>query len=194
MIIKHRCSSLFLHELLQYVTDMYHRQGRQNTRVDLPMADETGFLSERLAAHVAHVDTFTSVQEEVLAQAAVPGKRSAADRAVIRLITRMDPHVLPQVVIVEECLAALLAHRLFLPLVLHQHVLIQVLLRDETPVAQRALVLRLIMRVLLMGVQAVTVPAGLAADVAYHRYLPMIQPGVRGEVALDLEPLATMLA
>jgi len=109
----------FLHELLQYVTDVNHRQGRQNTRVDLPMADKTSFLSERLAAYVAHIDTFTGVQKEMLAQAAMPGKRSIADRAAVRLITRMDPHVLPQVVIVEECLAALLAYRLFLPLMLH---------------------------------------------------------------------------
>jgi len=72
--------------------------------------------------------------------------------------------------------------------------LIQILLRDETPMAQRALVLRLIMRVLLMGVQAVTVPAGLAADVAHHRQLSMIQPGVRSEITLDLELLAAMLA
>lgn len=130
----------------------------------------------------------------MLAQAAVPSERSAADRTVVRLIARVDPHVLPQVVIFEERLAAFLAYRLLLPLVLRQHMLIQVLLRDEASVAQRAFVLRLVMRVLLMGVQAVTVPAGLAADVAHHRRLPMIQPGVRGEITLDLELLAAVLA
>lgn len=60
--------------------------------------------------------------------------------------------------------------------------------------AQRALVLRFVMRMLLMGVQAVAVPAGLAADVAYHRQLPMIQSGVRGKIALDLELFTAVLA
>lgn len=130
----------------------------------------------------------------MLAQTTVPGERSAADRTVVRLIARVDPHVLPQIIILEECLAALLAYRLLLPLVLRQHVLIQILLRDEAPMAQRAFVLRLVMRVLLMGVQAVAVPTGLAADVAHHRRLPMIQPGMRREIALDLELLAAVLA
>lgn len=198
-IVRHRrgvCrrSVSFLDELLQYVIDMYHWQRRQNAGVDLPMADETGFLSERLAAYIARVDTLAGVQKEVLTQAAVPGERSAADRAAVRLVARVNPHVLPQVVILEECLATLLAYRLFFPLVLRQHVLIQILLRDEASVAQRAFVLRLVMRVLLMGVQAVAVPAGLTANVAHHRRLPMIQPGVRGEIALDLELFAAVLA
>lgn len=158
------------------------------------MADETGLLSKRLAAYIARIDTFAGVQKKMLAQAAVPGKRSAADRAVIRFVARVDPHVLPQVMSLEEGLAALLAHRLLLPLVLHQHVLIQILLRDEPSVTQRALVFRLIMRVFLMGVETVAVPAGLAADVAHHRCFLMIQPGVRSEITLDLEPLAAMLA
>lgn len=162
--------------------------------MDLSVADETGLLSERFAAYVTRVDTLAGVQKEVLAQAAVPGERSAADRAAVRLVTRMDPHVFPEVVLLKEGLAALLAHRLLLLLVLRQHVLIQILLGDESPVAHRALVLRLVMGVLLMSVQAVAVAAGLAADVAHHRRLPMIQPGVRGEVALDLEPLAALLA
>lgn len=173
---------------------MHHRQGRQNARVDLPVADKTGLLSERLAAYIARIDTLASVQKEVLAQAAVPGERSAADRAVIRFVARVDPHVFPQIIILEESLAALLAHRLFLPLVLRQHVLIQILLRDEPPMAQRALEFRLIMRVFLVGVETMAVTAGLAADVAHYRRFPMIKPGVRGEVALDLELLAAMFA
>jgi len=76
---------------------------------------------------------------------------------------------------------------------LRQHVLIQIFLRDKSPMTQRALVLRLVMRVLLMSIQTVAVPAGLAADIAHHRRLPMIQPSVRGEIALDLELLAAVL-
>jgi hypothetical protein len=48
-------------------------------------------------------------------------------------------------------------------------------------------------RVLLMGVQTVAVPASLTADITYHWWLSMIQPSVRGKIALDLEFLAAVL-
>lgn len=162
--------------------------------MDLSMADETGLLSERLAAYVARIDPLAGMQKEVLTQAAVPGERSTADRAVVWLIACVNSHMLSQVVILKECLAALLAYRLFFPLMLRQHVLVQILLGDETPVAQRAFVLRLVMRVLLMGVQAVAVSTSLTADVTHHRRFSMIQPGVRGEIALDLELFTAVFA
>jgi len=112
-IARHRRSShaiSFLNEFLQYMVDVYHRQRWQNTRVDLPVANETGLLSERFAAYVARIDTLAGVQKEMLAQAAVSGERSAANRATIRLIARVDPHVLSQVIIFEKGLAALLTH------------------------------------------------------------------------------------
>lgn len=162
--------------------------------MDFPVANETGLLRERLAAHVAHVNTFAGMQKKMLTKAAVPGESSVADRTTVRFIARMNPHMLPQVVILEEGLAALLAHRLFLPLVLRQHVLIQIRLRDESPMTQRTFVFGLIMRVLLMSIQAVAIAARLAAYVAYHRRFPMIQSRVSGEIALDLEFLTTLLA
>lgn len=134
------------------------------------------------------------MQKKVLTQTAVSGESSTADLATVRLVARVDPHMLPQFVILEEGLAALLAHRLLLSLVLRQYVLIQIFLRDKSLVTQRTLVLRLVMRVLLMSVETVAVPAGLAAHVAYHRRFTMIQSGVRGQVALDLELLAAVLA
>lgn len=78
--------------------------------MDLPVADETRLLSKRFAANIARIDTLAGVQKEMLAQAAVPGEHSATDRATVRLITRVDPHVLFQIVILEEGFAALLAH------------------------------------------------------------------------------------
>lgn len=74
---------------------MYHRQRRQSARVDLSVADETGLLRERFSAHVAHVDTLAGVQKKMLAKAAVPGESSAADRTAVRLVARMNPHMLP---------------------------------------------------------------------------------------------------
>lgn len=137
--------------------------------MDLPVTDKTGFLRERLAAHVAYVNTLAGVQKKMLTEAAMPRESSVTNRTAVRLVTRMNSHMLPQVVILEEGLAALLAHRLLLPLVLGQHVLIEIRLRDESPMAQGTLVFRLVMRVLLMSVQTMAVAAGLAAHVAYHR-------------------------
>jgi len=162
--------------------------------VDFPVTDETGFLREGLAAHVASVDALAGMQKKMLTETAVSGERSTAHLAAIGLIAGVDPHVLPQVVVLEEGLAALLAHRLLLPLVLRQDVLVQVLLRNETPMAPRTLVLCLVVRVFLMRVQTVTVAARLAAHVAHHRRLPVIQSGMRGQVTLDLELLAAVLA
>lgn len=173
---------------------MYHRQRWQSSRMDLSVANETGLLCEGFATHVASVDPLASVQKEMLAEAAVPGERSSAYLATVRLVAGVDSHMLPQIVVLEEGLAALLAHRFLFPLVLRQHVLIEILLRDESSVAPRALVLGLVMRVLLMRVQTMTVAARLAAHVAHHRCLPVIQPGVRGQVTLDLELLAAVLA
>jgi len=137
--------------------------------MDLPVTDKTGFLRERLAAHVAYVDTLAGVQKKVLTKAAMPGESSVTNRTTIRLVTCMNSHMLPQVVILEEGLAALLAHRLLLPLVLRQHVLIKIRLCDESPMAQGALVFGLVVCVLLMSVQTMAVAAGLATYVAYHR-------------------------
>lgn len=173
---------------------MYHWQGWQYACMDLPMADETGLLRERFATHVADIDAFAGMQKQVLAETAVSGESSAADRTIIRFVARVDSHVLPQIVVLEEGLAAFLAHGLLLPLVLRQHVLIQVLLSDETSVALRALIFRFIVRVLLMRIQTVAIAASLATDVAYHRRFPMIQSGMRSEIALDLELLTTVLA
>lgn len=72
--------------------------------------------------------------------------------------------------------------------------LIQVLLGDQTPVANGALVLRLVMSVLLVRVKTVAVSARFPAHVADHRSLPVIQPRVRRQVALDFELLAAVLA
>lgn len=74
------------------------------------MANETGFLRERLAAHVAHINTFAGVQKKMLAKAAVPGESSATNRTIVRFVARMNPHMFPQVVILEEGLATFLAH------------------------------------------------------------------------------------
>lgn len=119
--------------------------------MNLPVTDETSFLRERLAAHVAYVNTLASVQKKMLTKAAMPSESSVTNRTTIRLIARMNSHMLPQIVILEG-LAALLAHRLLLPLVLRQHVLIKIRLRDESPMAQGALVFGLIMCMLLMSV------------------------------------------
>jgi len=162
--------------------------------VDFPVTNETGFLREGLAAHVASVDALAGVQKKMLTETAVSGEGSAAHLAAIRLIASVDSHVLPQVIVLEEGLAALLAHRLLLPLMLRQYVLVQILLRNETPVTPRTLVLCLVVCVLLMRVQTVTVAARLAAHVAHHRRLPMIQSGMRGQITLDLELLAAVLA
>jgi len=120
--------------------------------MNFPVTDKTGLLSKRLAAYVARVDTLAGMQKEVLAQAAVPGKRSAADCAAVRLVARMNSHVLPQIVIFEEGLAALLTHRLFLPLMLRQQVLIQILLCYKPSMAQRTFIFCLVMRMFLMSV------------------------------------------
>lgn len=130
----------------------------------------------------------------MLAQATVSGERSGADGTPVRFVASVYPHVLPEVVVLEERLPTFLADGLLLLLVLSQHVLVQVLLGHQPPPAHRTLVLRLVMSVFLMSVQAVAVPARFPANVAHHRRFPVIQPRVRGQVALDLELLAALLA
>lgn len=72
--------------------------------------------------------------------------------------------------------------------------LIQVLLRDHTPLADLALVLGLKMRPLLMHVQRIAVGAGLAANVAYYRALLVLETHVQSHVALHLELFPAVLA
>ena len=174
--------------------DVHDRKRRQRSRVNLPVAYQASFLSERFPAHVAHVNPLAGVQQQMLAQTTVSGERSGADGTPVRFVASVYPHVLPEVVVLEERLPALLADRLLLLLVLRQHVLVQVLLGHQPPPAHRALVLRLVMGVFLMSVQAVAVPARFPANVAHHGRFPVIQSRVRGQVALDLELLAALLA
>lgn len=160
----------------------------------LPVAYQASLLGERFAAHVADVDPLTRVQEEVLAETAVSGERSCAHRTAVRFVAGVNPHVFPEVVVLEERFPALLANGLLLFLVLGQHVLVQVLFGHQSPVAHRTLVLCFVMSVFLMRVQTVTVPAGFPAHVAYHGWFPVVQSRVGGQIALDLELFAALLA
>lgn len=174
--------------------DVHHRQWRKVARVSLPVTDETGLLRKRLVAHVALVESFAGVQKQMLAETTVSGEGFFALRAFVRSVARVDPHVLSEIVALLEGLAALLAHRLLLLFVLRHYVPIEILLRDHASLADRALVLGLVMGVLLMSVQTVTVPATLAAHVANHVRFYVLQPDVRRAVALDLEFLVAEIA
>lgn len=190
----HCKNGLFLHEFFQDMIDMHHWEGGQRSGMNLPVAYEASLLGERLAAHVANVNPFAGVEQQMLAQTAVRGERSGAHRTTVRLVPGVYPHVLPEIVVLEERFPALLANGLLLLLVLGQHVLVKVLFRHQSSVAHRALVLRLVVGVFLMCVQTVTVATRFAANVAHDRRLPMIQPHVGGQITLDLELFAALLA
>lgn len=160
----------------------------------LSMAYKTSLLSERLATHVADINPLSGVQQQMLTQTTVRGESSRANGTAIRFIPGVYPHVFPEIVILEEGFAAFFADRLLFLLVLGQHVLVQVLLGHQPPVANWTLVFRFVMGMLLMGVQAVTVSTGFPAHVAHHGWFPMIQSHVCRQVALDLELLAALLA
>lgn len=160
----------------------------------LPVADEARLLRESLAANVAHVRPDAGVDEQMLLERSPTRERLVADGAVVWFVAGVNPHVHLQPTVPREGLAALLAHYILAPLVLPEHVLVEVLLTDHPPLAHLALVLGFVMRELLMHVQGVAVETGLAADVADDRLLPMAEADVIGEVALDLELLAAGLA
>lgn len=162
--------------------------------MNLPVAYQTSLLSERFPAHVAYVNPLAGVQQQMLAQTTVSGERSGADGTPVRFVASVYPHVLSEVMILEERLPTFLADGLLLLLVLSQHVLVEVLLGHQPPAAHRTLVLRFVMSVFLMSVQAVAVSACFPTDVAHHGRFPVVQSRVRGQVALDLELLAALLA
>lgn len=173
--------------------DMHHREGWQRS-VNLSVTYEASLLGERLATHVANVNPFPGVQQQMLAQTTVRGERSSAHGTAIRFVSCVYPHVFPEIVILEERFPTFLANRLLFLLVLGQHVLVEVLFGHQSSVAHGALVFRFVMGVLLMRVQTVTVSTRFATNVAHDRWFPMIQSHVGGQITLDLELFAALLA
>jgi len=160
----------------------------------LSVTDQARFLSEGLAANVAHVRPDASVDQQVLLEGGPASERFAADGAAVRLVAGMDPHVDLQSAVPREGLAALLAHDVLPTFVLPEHVLVEILLADHPPLAYLTLVLGLVVREFLVHVQGVAVEAGLAADVADDRLFAMTEADVVRQVALYLELLAAGLA
>lgn len=148
--------------------------------MNLSVTYEASLLGERLAAHVANVNPFSGVQQQMLAQTAVRGERSSAHRTAVRFVSGVYPHVLPEIMILEECFPTLLANGLLLLLVLGQHVLVKVLFGHQSSMTHRAFVFRFVVGVFLMGVQTVAVTTRFATNVAHDRWFPMIQPHVGG--------------
>lgn len=158
------------------------------------MADESRLLGEGFAAYVADVGPHAGVNEEMLLQGVSPGERFVADSAVVRFVAGVYAHVDLEPAVSREGLAALLADDVLALLVLPEHVLVEVLLADHPAFAHLALVLRLVVSEFLMDVERIAVQTGLAADVADHRLLPMAEPHVVRQIALDLELLPASLA
>lgn len=160
--------------------DMHHRKGWQRSRMNLSVTYEAGLLGERLAAHVANVNPFSCVQQQMLAQTTVRGERSSAHRTAIRFVPGVYPHVFPEIMILEERFPTLLANGLLFLLMLGQHVLVKVLFGHQSSMAHGAFVFRFVVGVFLMRVQTVAVAARFPANVAHNRRFPMIQSHVGG--------------
>lgn len=111
-----------------------------------PVAGESRFLGERLAAYVANVGSFSSVNKKVLPEGVSARERLTADGARIGFDAGVGPHVYFQVVRNVKHLAALFADDSFLGLVPIE-VLLESLLRDQTPLANLADVLGLLVNV-----------------------------------------------
>lgn len=122
------------------------------------------------------------------------GEGLAADVTGMRPVASVNHHVLLQTMILRKGFAALLAHEALPALVLQQNVLIQILLRDHASMTDRALVLRLEMRPLLVHVKRIAVGAGFAADVADYRTLLVLEAYVQPHVTLHFESFAAVFA
>lgn len=160
----------------------------------LAVTDQSGLLREGLPADITNVRPHARVYQQVLPIGGSARERLAADVTVVRSVAGVRHHVLLQPVILREGLAALFADEALPALVLQQDVLIEILLRDHTPLADLALVLRLEVRPLLVHVERIAVGARFAAHVADYRALLVLEAYVQPHVTLHLELLAAILA
>lgn len=90
--------------------------------MSLPMADQTGFLGERLTANIANVRSFSGVNQHVLFLSSLSSKSFSADRAGKRFHSGMYSHVRVQIAS-PESLAASRTEYLLPSLVPHEMLL-----------------------------------------------------------------------
>jgi len=161
--------------------------------MSLSMADQAGFLSERLAANVADVRPLASVDQHVLLLSRLSPERLAAHGTRKRLYPRVHPHVRLEIASAESLAAGRTED--LLPGLVPREMLFQVLLRSHAPSTYRTDELRLVMPVLHMRLQRVEVLAEVAAHVAHDwRRAAVILLHVMVQGLLDLELLAAGIA
>ena len=110
--------------------------------------------------------------------------------AVVGLAARVHGHIALQRLLLRKGLATLGAHDLLPLLVLHEHVLVEVLLHHHSPLAYRTLELGLEVRPLLVHVEQDALQAEFTANVAAYRLiLIVVELHVLRHVAFDLQLL-----
>lgn len=173
---------------------VHDRQGRMDSWMRLPVANQARLLRERLTADITDIRPFARVDEQVLPVSRSTRESFAAYVAIVRPVPGVSHHMLFQSMILGERLPTLLAHEALPSLVLQQNMLVEVLLRHHSPLAYLALVLWFEMRPLLVHVQGIAVRACLPAHVAHDRALLVLESHVKPHVAFHLELLPAILA
>jgi hypothetical protein len=153
----------------------------------LPVTDEAGFLCKGLSAYVADVRSLAGMNQYMLLLRGLSWEGFAADRAGERSDALMNPQVKLQVTFLAEGFAAGGTNDLLFTLVPDQ-MLIEILLRGQTTLADFAFVGRLVVSVFHMRLYGGYVFASVAADAANDgRFAAVHLIRVLLEVVLDFE-------
>lgn len=161
--------------------------------MSLPVTDETGLLSKRLAANIANVGSLPGVNQHMLFLSCLPSKRLPTNRTGERLYSGVHPHVRVKVASSESLTAGRTEY--LLPGFVPHEMLFKILLRGHTSSTYPTDEFRLVVSVLHVGFEGVEILTEMTADVAHdRRCFAVILLHVMIQGFLDLELFTAGLA